>query len=691
MWDNSEFNIKFEELVECLSCHFDINNDDYHQNQIQERSWSKIAKYIGVGVIMNTHSPPGIMGVFSPESMSASSSDNSQESTTTNHSSPSSLSHYTTIELQDLLRFQSNNEGPCLVIREEPVDRFRFRYKSEMIGTHGSILGRNSEKMRKKSYPTVELCNYNGSAIIRCTLCTFSPKGLPRSLHTHRLVVRQGNEDKDDPHDIVVSPDHGYIAVFQGMGIIHTAKKNIVDELIKKKRAHILERIRCQNPTVNSLSVRDECNIRKDAELEARKMNLNSVSLRFEAFRQDENGRMVELCNPVYSCAINNMKSALTGELKICRIDRHTSSCYGGDEIFILVEKVGKKNLKIKFFELDDEENEVWCDYGRFSELDVHHQYAVVFRTPPYRDMNIDRVVDVFVQLLRPSDGDCSEPVRFQYKPSEKSGRKRHRMSEDSLPLEVQILNNTGINNLVNNLSLENTAYLPPAQARTLFIDPEEVMMHHNSNPKLPHIDDTVPELFQDAFNDGEALTSSEFKEYINNLSLPSGSLSEYISTLDPSELDGPKSEDMDLTTDSARGTSRFKIPTDTLKKGILSVRELLMTKEGGKQGVSREKGMTNKKVPNKVYLSDIPKTVVKQLTEMLKERPPPKVVAKIVEELFHSRSAEGYSPLHFAILMNLKDSLKVMLSVLGKGRHTDIINARDNNKEVGSLFFDDF
>ncbi|CAG2062991.1 unnamed protein product, partial [Timema podura] len=210
---------------------------------------------------MNTHSPPGIMGVFSPESMSASSSDNSQESTTTNHSSPSSLSHYTTIELQDLLRFQSNNEGPCLVIREEPVDRFRFRYKSEMIGTHGSILGRNSEKMRKKSYPTVELCNYNGSAIIRCTLCTFSPKGLPRSLHTHRLVVRQGNEDKDDPHDIVVSPDHGYIAVFQGMGIIHTAKKNIVDELIKKKRAHILERIRCQNPTVNSLSVRDECNV----------------------------------------------------------------------------------------------------------------------------------------------------------------------------------------------------------------------------------------------------------------------------------------------------------------------------------------------------------------------------------------------------------------------------------------------
>nr|CAD7400947.1 unnamed protein product [Timema cristinae] len=40
-------------------------------------------------------------------------------------------------------------------------------------------------------------------------------------------------------------------------------------------------------------------------------------------------------------------------------------------------------------------------------------------------------------------------------------------------------------------------------------------------------------------------------------------------------------------------------------------------------------------------------------------------------------------SPLHLAILMNLKDSLKFMLSVLGKGRHSDIINARDNNKET--------
>lgn len=35
-------------------------------------------------------------------------------------------------------------------------------------------------------------------------------------------------------------------------------------------------------------------------------------------------------------------ESALTGELKICRIDKFTSSCEGGEEVFLLVERVGK-------------------------------------------------------------------------------------------------------------------------------------------------------------------------------------------------------------------------------------------------------------------------------------------------------------------------------------------------------------
>jgi Rel/ankyrin family protein len=48
-------------------------------------------------------------------------------------------------------------ELPYLQIIEQPVEKFRFRYKSEMMGTHGSILGRNSDRNRKKTYPSVEV------------------------------------------------------------------------------------------------------------------------------------------------------------------------------------------------------------------------------------------------------------------------------------------------------------------------------------------------------------------------------------------------------------------------------------------------------------------------------------------------------------------------------------------------------
>lgn len=49
---------------------------------------------------------------------------------------------------------------PHLVILEQPIEKFRFRYKSEMIGTHGSLVGSNSNSNRKKNAPTVQVCMY---------------------------------------------------------------------------------------------------------------------------------------------------------------------------------------------------------------------------------------------------------------------------------------------------------------------------------------------------------------------------------------------------------------------------------------------------------------------------------------------------------------------------------------------------
>lgn len=39
----------------------------------------------------------------------------------------------------------------------QPVDKFRFRYKSEMMGTHGSLSGERDETSQKKEVPTVQV------------------------------------------------------------------------------------------------------------------------------------------------------------------------------------------------------------------------------------------------------------------------------------------------------------------------------------------------------------------------------------------------------------------------------------------------------------------------------------------------------------------------------------------------------
>lgn len=58
---------------------------------------------------------------------------------------------------------------------------------------------------------------------------------------------------------------------------------------------------------------------------------------------------------------------------------------------------------------------------------------AIVFRTPPYKDPNIERSVQVYLQLFRPRDGEYSEARPFTYKPKEHDlegvERKRRKIS----------------------------------------------------------------------------------------------------------------------------------------------------------------------------------------------------------------------------------------------------------------------
>lgn len=191
-------------------------------------------------------------------------------------------------------------DGPFLEIVEQPIDKFRFRYESEMHGTHGMLTTQHS----KKSFPSVRLRNFNGEALIRCSLFQMITPGreMPAP-HSHSLVVRCGNKNKKDPHDVVVSQQHGYIANFQGMGIIHTAKKFIEGELLDKFRE------RAEFESGRKITEQERNTLEAKAKKYSTEMNLNQVILYFEAYER-VNDKWSLLCPPVYSTPINNLSES---------------------------------------------------------------------------------------------------------------------------------------------------------------------------------------------------------------------------------------------------------------------------------------------------------------------------------------------------------------------------------------------
>lgn len=195
---------------------------------------------------------------------------------------------------------QASSTQPYMEVTEQPIEKFRFRYKSEMHGTHGSLTGQSASR-NKKSFPTVVLHNYFGEAVIRCSLYQLPKSQTAQpSPHSHSLVIRNMNEDRNDPHDMVVSKTQGFTAVFQGMGVIHTARKNIEEELLRKLITQ--KQFEWSRP----VTILEEERLKARAKTEATEMNLNQVCLCFEAF--EKNGtEWSRICAPVYSTPINNM------------------------------------------------------------------------------------------------------------------------------------------------------------------------------------------------------------------------------------------------------------------------------------------------------------------------------------------------------------------------------------------------
>uniref|UniRef100_A0A8C7BDR1 RELA proto-onco, NF-kB subunit n=2 Tax=Neovison vison TaxID=452646 RepID=A0A8C7BDR1_NEOVI len=268
----------------------------------------------------------------------------------------------------------------------------RFRYKCEGRSA-GSIPGERSTDTTK-THPTIKINGYTGPGTVRISLVTKDP---PHRPHPHELV---GKDCRDGFYEAELCPDR-CIHSFQNLGI-QCVKKRDLEQAIS-------QRIQTNN---NPFQV--------PIEEQRGDYDLNAVRLCFQVTVRDPAGRPLRL-SPVLSHPIFDNRAPNTAELKICRVNRNSGSCLGGDEIFLLCDKVQKEDIEVYFT------GPGWEARGSFSQADVHRQVAIVFRTPPYADPSLQAPVRVSMQLRRPSDRELSEPMEFQYLPDTDD---RHRIEE---------------------------------------------------------------------------------------------------------------------------------------------------------------------------------------------------------------------------------------------------------------------
>ncbi|XP_067828868.1 nuclear factor NF-kappa-B p100 subunit-like isoform X2 [Heptranchias perlo] len=300
--------------------------------------------------------------------------------------------------------------GPFLIIVEQPKQRgFRFRYGCEGP-SHGGLPGASSEKNRK-TYPSVKIFNYAGNAKIVVQLVT--AKDPPRQ-HAHSLV---GKQCTDDGVCIVPVGPKDMTAQFTNLGILHVTKKNVPEVLLDRifNEAYQRNPLNTKN-LINKdmLSAQELQQFRQDSEQLAKDMDLSVVRLQFTAYLPDSEGMYTLPLEPVISDPIFDSKAPNASNLKIVRMDKTSGCVLGGDEVYLLCDKVQKDDIQVRFYEDDDNG---WEAYGDFGPTDVHRQFAIVFRTPRYWNIDIEKPVTVFVQLKRRKDGESSESKSFTYCP----------------------------------------------------------------------------------------------------------------------------------------------------------------------------------------------------------------------------------------------------------------------------------
>ncbi|GAB5581928.1 transcription factor RelB isoform X2 [Prionailurus iriomotensis] len=327
---------------------------------------------------------------------------------------------------------------PHLVITEQPKQRgMRFRYECEGRSA-GSILGESSTEA-SKTLPAIELRDCGGLREVEVTACLVW-KDWPHRVHPHSLV---GKDCTD-----------GVCRVFNNLGIQCVRKKEI--------EAAIERKIQLGIDPYNAGSLKNH-----------QEVDMNVVRICFQASYRDQQGQMRRM-DPVLSEPVYDKKSTNTSELRICRINKESGPCTGGEELYLLCDKVQKEDISVVFSRAS------WEGRADFSQADVHRQIAIVFKTPPYEDLEIVEPVTVNVFLQRLTDGVCSEPLPFTYLPRDHA----RRLMPDSYGVDKK--RKRGMPDVLGELNSSDPHGIESKRRRKKPAFLDHFLPNHGSGPFLP-------------------------------------------------------------------------------------------------------------------------------------------------------------------------------------------------------------
>jgi len=284
---------------------------------------------------------------------------------------------------------------PYLRILEQPkTNALRFRYQCEGRGA-GALQGERST-LERKSYPRVQICNYKGPAVVVVSCVTHDSDPRPRA-HPHNLVspasVGRGGCKMGVCKEYVNSED--MTVEFPHLGIQCVRKKDVEASLRERREIRVDPFRQGFRHIENTSSI-----------------DLNAVKLCFQAFLETPGhpGKYTTVLDPVCSVPVFDAKAKK--ELVIMDISETEAPVEGGKKIIILCEKVLREDIKVRFWD----PLSGWEGWGQFSAQGVHKQVAISLVTPAFpRALTTLTRHRVRLELVRPSDEACSEPLDFYF------------------------------------------------------------------------------------------------------------------------------------------------------------------------------------------------------------------------------------------------------------------------------------